>query len=71
MKVNAVLLRDSLENGFTDFAEFVRRRPVAVRFIELMRTADNAAYFADQHVSGERLKTWLARGVERPRPGFR
>lgn len=60
VKVNAVLLRDSLENGFSDFAEFVRDRPVAVRFIELMRTADNAAYFADQHVSGERLKTWLA-----------
>ena len=59
VKVNAVLLRDSLANGFADFAAFVRERPVAVRFIELMRTADNAAYFADQHVSGERLKTWL------------
>ena len=59
VKVNAVLLRDTLETGFADFAAFVRDRPVAVRFIELMRTADNAAYFADQHVSGERLKTWL------------
>ena len=59
VKVNAVLLRDTLETGFADFAAFVRDRPVAVRFIELMRTADNTAYFADQHVSGERLKTWL------------
>lgn len=59
VKANAVLMRDSVETGFHGFAEFVRGRPVAVRFIELMRTGDNAAFFADQHVGGAVLRNWL------------
>ena len=63
VKVNGVLTRDAFEAGFDAFAAFVRDRPVAVRFIELMRTGDNADYFADQHVPGTHLTEWLtARG---------
>ena len=63
VKVNGVLTRAAFEAGFDAFADFVRDRPVAVRFIELMRTGDNAEYFADQHVSGTVLTDWLtARG---------
>ncbi len=63
VKVNGVLLRDTAEGGFADFEAFVRDRPVAVRFIELMRTGDNAAFFADQHTPGAVLTDWLvARG---------
>ncbi len=61
VKVNAVLLREHAEAEFRAFADFVRERPVAVRFIELMRTRDNAAYFSDQHLSGQTLKAWLER----------
>jgi cyclic pyranopterin phosphate synthase len=61
VKVNAVLLRDNAEAEFKAFAAFARTRPVAVRFIELMRTRDNAAYFKDQHLSGDVLKAWLDR----------
>ncbi len=69
VKVNAVLLKPSLPDGFDRFAAFVKTRPIAVRFIELMRTGDNADYFAANHVSGATLKTWLeARGWSaRPR----
>ena len=59
VKVNAVLLRETVEQGFGDFAAFVRDRPVAVRFIELMRTGDNAAFFAAHHAPGASLRTWL------------
>jgi cyclic pyranopterin phosphate synthase len=59
VKLNAVLLRETATSGFADFADFVRERPVAVRFIELMRTGDNVVFFKDQHVSGEVLRTWL------------
>lgn len=63
VKVNSVLLRDTVEAGFDAFVDFVRARPVAMRFIELMRTGDNADYFADQHVPGSALSDWLtARG---------
>lgn len=59
VKVNCVLLRDTAAGGFEAFADFARERPVAVRFIELMRTGDNADYFADQHVPGSTLVQWL------------
>lgn len=61
VKVNAVLLRESVEAGFKDWSDFVRDRPVSVRFIELMRTGDNAAFFTDQHVGGAVLRDWLDR----------
>jgi len=73
VKVNAVLLRETAEVGFDAWADFVRDRPVSVRFIELMRTADNADFFAAHHVGGAALRTWLeTRGwmpVARPADG--
>lgn len=59
VKINAVLLRETAEKGFGEWAAFVRERPVAVRFIELMRTGDNANYFSAHHVSGAVLREWL------------
>jgi len=73
VKVNAVLLRETAEAGFADWAEFVRERPISVRFIELMRTTDNADYFAKHHIGGQVLRSWLAdRGwapAQRPSDG--
>lgn len=60
VKVNAVLLQQTAAEGFERFAAFVRTRPIAVRFIELMRTGDNADYFARHHLSGDALRAWLA-----------
>ena len=59
-KLNAVLLRDTQGKCFEEFADFIRLRPVSVRFIELMRTGDNADYFQAQHVRGSALSDWLA-----------
>jgi len=73
VKVNAVLLKATAEAGFAAWAKFVRERPVAVRFIELMRTGDNADYFAANHVPGRVVTEWLtANGwapAERPADG--
>jgi GTP 3',8-cyclase len=59
VKLNAVLLPQTAGEGFDRFADFLRTRPVAVRFIELMRTADNADFFAANHISGQALRDWL------------
>lgn len=59
VKMNAVLLRSTADTGFDAWAEFVRERPVAVRFIELMRTGDNAEYFAANYVKGSIVTDWL------------
>lgn len=61
VKVNAVLLRETAEAGFEGWARFVRDRPVAVRFIELMKTTDNDEYFARHHVKAQGLRDWLDR----------
>lgn len=50
VKVNAVLLRDMGAPEFQRFFQFARERPVSVRFIELMRTGENAAFFERQHL---------------------
>ncbi len=59
VKLNAVLLRESAQSGFAAWTQFVRARPVAVRFIELMRTGDNAEFFLKHHVRGTVLQDWL------------
>lgn len=59
LKVNSVLLKDNVNDDFSAWTDFVRIRPVTVRFIELMRTGDNAEFFARQHVKGNVLKDWL------------
>lgn len=51
-KINAVLLK-----GF-DLAPFLRyaqEHPVAVRFIELMKTGDHPEFFEKNHIAGESL----------------
>jgi cyclic pyranopterin phosphate synthase len=71
VKLNAVLLRDTIgadATGMQAFADYVRTRPVAVRFIELMRTGDNAAFFSEQHVSGGAVRAWLSANGWRERP---
>jgi cyclic pyranopterin phosphate synthase len=60
VKVNAVLLREATDAGFGPFEDFLRERPVSVRFIELMRTGANAAFFERQHAPGRVLTDWLA-----------
>jgi len=63
VKLNAVLLKGVNDNELDDFIDFVEDKPISLRFIELMRTGDNQAYFEAHHLRGtfvtERL---LARG---------
>ncbi len=51
VKVNAVLLKDCNEGEVSGFMEWVRDRPISVRFIELMRTGKNGDFFGQRHLS--------------------
>ncbi len=51
VKLNAVLLKDLNHSEFPDFLNFVKDRPISVRFIELMQTGDNQDYFKVHHLS--------------------
>jgi cyclic pyranopterin phosphate synthase len=59
VKINAVLLRGINDNAVDDFLHWIRDRPVDVRFIELMQTGNNLAYFQKHHVSADFIKQKL------------
>ena len=59
IKVNAVLLKDVNDIELDLFLEWVRHKPISVRFIELMQTGDNLEYFKKFHVSATVLRDKL------------
>lgn len=67
VKVNAVLLRGSIGQELARWADFVADRPLSVRFIELMRTGENADYFNQNHIGGQVVRDWLVQRGWTPR----
>lgn len=67
IKINAVLLGGWNEEDFSLFQEWIRNRPLTVRFIELMPTGQTASFFKKHHVSGETVRENLLRGGWIPR----
>lgn len=61
VKVNAVLLRDCNDDELPAWMEFLRDRDLSVRFIELMRTGDNQAYFERHHLRADTIIEQLVR----------
>ncbi|MCT2558967.1 GTP 3',8-cyclase MoaA [Tsuneonella sp. YG55] len=53
VKLNAVLMRGVNDDELEAMIDFVRLRDISLRFIEVMRTNDNPAFFAERHVPGE------------------
>lgn len=53
IKLNAVLLRGLNDDELPAWMEFLRDRPMSVRFIELMRTGDNREYFERHHLRAD------------------
>ena len=60
VKLNAVLLRGLNDDELPAWMAFLRGRDVSIRFIELMRTGDNRAYFDRHHHRAEALEQQLA-----------
>ena len=59
IKINTVLLREYLDSQVTPLIDWVKDKPIGLRFIELMQTGDNTEFFNRQHVSAETIKLWL------------
>lgn len=59
VKINTVLLKQHNAAELNDFLNFVKSEPIALRFIELMRTGDNANYYQRQHLSGSLIQNQL------------
>jgi cyclic pyranopterin phosphate synthase len=59
VKLNAVLIPDSINQDLDLFLEWVRTRSATVRFIELMPTAGNQDFFKSQHLKAGILRQRL------------
>ncbi|MGY0650297.1 GTP 3',8-cyclase MoaA [Luteimonas sp. A537] len=56
VKLNAVLLRGRNDDELPRWFDYLRKRDVAIRFIELMRTGDNLGFFERHHLRAEALE---------------
>jgi len=61
VKVNAVLLKTFCYDQLTSFLNWIKNKNLSLRFIELMQTGDNLAFFNKQHMSGQGIKDQLLR----------
>jgi cyclic pyranopterin phosphate synthase len=68
VKLNAVLLRGLNDDELPAWMAFLRDRPISVRFIELMRTGDNADYFERHHLRASVVVEQLLAAGWRLRP---
>lgn len=62
IKINTVLMKGVNDAELDDFIDFVTSRDLSLRFIEVMRTNDNAAFFEARHLAGQSV---IDRLVER------
>lgn len=53
IKLNAVLMRGVNDDELEAMVAFVATRDLSLRFIEVMRTNDNASFFDERHVAGQ------------------
>ncbi|GAA5216635.1 GTP 3',8-cyclase MoaA [Corallincola platygyrae] len=59
IKVNSVLLKGLNDKELVGFLDWVKQRPVEMRFIELMQTGEMDSYFQQHHQRGEVIKQQL------------
>ena len=59
VKINTVLLRGINDQSLPEFTARVKNQPISIRFIELMQTGDNLAYFKRYHLPAEDFRSAL------------
>lgn len=59
IKINAVLMKDLNDHELQVFLNWIKDKPVSVRFIELMRTGKNIELFKKHYTSGTVLQQQL------------
>jgi len=66
VKLNTVLMRGVNDDELGAFLAFVRERPLAIRFIELMETGDRREFFRAHHLPSQRVREHLLAGGWQP-----
>lgn len=68
IKINAVLLKGINDDELDGFLDFISARDLSLRFIELMQTGDNLAYFRKHHLPATVVREKLAARGWSPMP---
>ncbi|EOV9015110.1 GTP 3',8-cyclase MoaA [Cronobacter muytjensii] len=59
VKVNTVLMRDVNYHQLDTFLNWIKTRPIQLRFIELMETGEGSELFRQHHISGATIRDEL------------
>jgi cyclic pyranopterin phosphate synthase len=59
VKINSVLLKGLNDKELTHFLDWIKSRPLEMRFIELMQTGEMDHFFQRHHLSGQQIKNQL------------
>lgn len=59
IKINTVLLKGLNDHELDGFLDWIKTCKLSIRFIELMQTGDNLAYFKQHHLSGDAMQDLL------------
>ncbi|MDN2481699.1 GTP 3',8-cyclase MoaA [Vibrio agarivorans] len=59
VKVNVVLMKDLNHHQLPQFLQWIKTRPIQLRFIELMQTGEMNDLFKNHHVSGVAIRNQL------------
>ncbi len=59
VKINAVMIKGVNDQALPEFLAWAKHSPVSLRFIELMQTGDNKAYFDRHHYSADIFRDQL------------
>ncbi len=59
VKINTVLLKGINDGELGSYLDFVKDKPISLRFIELMQTGDNQGYFKEHHLNANIIREEL------------
>ena len=59
VKINSVLMKGLNDKDIDTYINWIKTEPIQLRFIELMQTGDNEAFFDQHHLSGLWIKERL------------
>ena len=59
IKLNSVLMKNTTPETLKPFLNYIKKRAVSIRFIELMENGTNKSLFEREHISGENLYQYL------------
>jgi len=66
VKTNAVLMNSTTERTIDQFLQWLKDKPITLRFIELMQTGEQGHFFVEQHIRAKSVEARLLKSGWQP-----